>query len=143
VNGEALQEVAFLPGNYGVRYGRTLGGAVDLRFDPALPEESSGYVSLDLFQATGFLEQRLSKRVALQLSARRSYADAVLTPLLSNASTQCRAPRYWDASARLLVDAGAQGTVDAFVVFSDDKFRVIGGMSEDDPDQVLISLGTS
>ena len=53
VNGDAIGEIAFLPGNYGVRYGRTLGGAVDLRIDGELPDRNRGYVSVDLFQTAG------------------------------------------------------------------------------------------
>jgi len=141
VNGEALREVAFLPGNYGVRYGRTLGGVVDLRFDDAVPTESSGYASIDLYQATAFVEQRLGRNTSLQLSGRRSYADAVLTPVLSGTDTTVRAPRYWDASARVLHDAGALGTFDALVVFSDDRFSVVG--MPEDPDEVQIGLSTT
>lgn len=138
VNGDLLSEVALLTGNYGVRYGRTLGGVVDLRVDDALPERSRGYASVDLFQATAFVEQRVGERTAISLSGRRSYIDAVLTPVLSSlGSSAVRAPRYYDAQARVLHRTN-RGTLDAMFLLSDDAFRVVGDM--DDADEVQIGL---
>ncbi|MEE2751842.1 MAG: TonB family protein, partial [Myxococcota bacterium] len=48
VPSDTVAEVAFLPGSFGVRYGRTLGGLVDLRTSPELPEEKRfSYASMD------------------------------------------------------------------------------------------------
>ena len=65
INGDAIAEIALLPGNYGVRYGRTLGGVVDLRLDTQLPERSRGYVSVESVQVNGL-------RRAAPLAAPRS-----------------------------------------------------------------------
>ncbi len=138
LNGDILDEVALLSGNYSTRYGRTLGGVVDLRVDEALPERSSGYVSVDLFQATAFVEQRIGENTSLSVSGRRSYIDAVLTPVLSSlGSSAVRAPRYYDAQVRVLHHTD-QGVVDAMFLLSDDAFRVVG--DEEDADEVQIGL---
>ncbi len=131
LNSDSLAEVAFLPGNYGVRYGRTLGGVVDLRTNRQLPAESRRYVSFDLFQGTAFLEQRLSPRTALTVSGRRSWVDAVLNPVLKGATGGgVQAPRYYDLQARLLHKSATAGTFDALVLLSDDSFRFIGPPDE-------------
>ncbi|MEZ4315885.1 MAG: TonB-dependent receptor [Myxococcota bacterium] len=138
LNGDILEEVALLSGNYSARYGRTLGGVVDLRVSDALPERSGGYVSVDLFQATGFVEQRIGDRTSLSVSGRRSYVDAVLTPVLSGlGSSAVRAPRYYDFQVRALHQSD-QGTVDAMFLLSDDAFRIVG--DADDADEVQIGL---
>ncbi|MCB9675801.1 MAG: TonB family protein [Alphaproteobacteria bacterium] len=138
LNGDILEDVALLSGNYSARYGRTLGGVVDLRVSEALPERSSGYVSVDLFQATGFVEQRIGENTSLSVSGRRSYVDAVLTPVLSGlGSSAVRAPRYYDFQVRALHHSD-QGVVDAMFLLSDDAFRVVGDM--DDADEVQIGL---
>ncbi|MAA77692.1 MAG: hypothetical protein CL916_00410, partial [Deltaproteobacteria bacterium] len=51
VSNEIIEEVAFLPGNYSVRYGRQLGGLVDIRTRPSLPEETKGVISVDIYQS--------------------------------------------------------------------------------------------
>lgn len=140
IDSRALSEIAFLSGNYGVRYGDTLGGVVDLRTDPAVPERSSGRVAIDVFQARAFVEQRVSDRTAITAAVGRSYADAILTPLLSKAEGfSFRAPRYWDATARVLHRSANLGTFDALVLFSDDRFRIVGG----EDGGTLIGLSTT
>lgn len=139
LNGDALAEVAYLPGNFSVRYGRTVGGLVDLRTRAELPEESRGYLSVDLIQATLYAEQKLGPRTALTVSGRRSYVDAVLNPIFNRmGGASIRAPRYWDASARLFHERETGGTVDLLGIFSDDRFRVLG-----EDDEPVIGLTTS
>ncbi|MCO4746765.1 MAG: TonB-dependent receptor [Proteobacteria bacterium] len=139
--GDLLDEVSFLPGNYGVRYGRTLGGVVDLRATRELPERSNGYASVDVYQATAFVEQRVSDKTALTFAGRRSYIDAVLNPLLNNGAAAVQAPRYYDGQIRVQHKT-ERGMLDAMVFASDDRFKVVGGM-EADPDEVQIALITS
>jgi len=144
LNGDALEEIAYLPGNYGVRYGRTLGGVIDLRIDDELPERSGGYLSVDLFQTTAFVEQRIGQRHALTVSGRRSYVDAVLNPVLNagEGGPAVQAPRYGDLQVRWLTRRRSGGTVDALVLFSDDRFRVVGD-GDDGDDEVAIGFSTT
>lgn len=141
VAGDLLDEVSFLPGNYGARYGRTLGGVVDLRATSELPDRSNGYVSVDVYQSAAYVEQRISERTALTFAGRRSYIDAVLNPLLNNGAAAVQAPRYYDGQIRLQHRTD-RGQLDAMLLASDDRFRVVGGM-EADPDEVQIALITS
>lgn len=142
VAGDSLEEVTYFPGNFGVRYGNVLGGGVDLRFDPKLPKESNGFASVDVYQGTIFHEQRLGDSTALTISGRRSWIDAILNPILNNGSAQVQAPRYYDGQARLVHETESNGTFDALLFFSDDRFRVLGGGDDEDDNDVLISLAT-
>lgn len=143
INGDSLSEVAFLPGNYSVRYGRTLAGLIDLRTTPSLPEKDRGYLSVDLFQATGYLEKRLSPRTSLSLSGRRSYIDSVLSPVLSKVTGNTfQAPRYYDVNARLLHRTDSGEIFDAFLVGSSDAFRVLGENAETGEEETTIGLQT-
>lgn len=129
VPGDALDEVAFLPGNSSVRYGRMLGGVVDLRTTAELPETSRS-VSVDLYQSAAFVTQRLGDRAAITVSARRSYADVVLGPLLSQGDFKVQAPRYWDGQVRYQFQ-GDGGSWDVMAYASDDRFRFLGGDDDD------------
>lgn len=123
INSDALSEVAYMPGNYGVRYGRRLGGAIDLRLDKQLPERSWGYASIDLFQASLFTEAVLNDKWALLLSVRRSYLDTLLGPLVNtSASTSIRLPQYTDSQARLLRRGDDGSTLDMMLLYSSDRF---------------------
>lgn len=139
LNGDLVAEVAYIPGNYGARYGRALGGLVDLRTKDTLPEDSRGYVAVDLFQGTAYVERKLDDKTAVEVSLRRSWIDSVLTPVLSSGDSTVRAPRYWDAQARVLRELDSGGTVDALALYTDDRFSVVG----DDDGSVAIGLSTS
>lgn len=139
---EVIDEIAFLPGNYGVRYGRTLGGVVDIRTGSELPEQSNGFLAVDLFQTTAYVQQRLNDRNAISFSGRRSYIDAVLNPVLNAAGDAAvRAPRYYDGQFRWLAKTPSGGSFDLLWLSSDDRFRVLG-QDADDQDQVQIGLTT-
>lgn len=127
VNADLLDEIVFHPGNWSARYGRSLGGVVDLVGDDAIPDRTSSYVAADLFQATAFIRQRLGEDTALTVSARRSYVDAVLGPILAaTGGDSVRAPRFFDGQARLVQRVGRTGRLTATWLSSDDRFRVLG-----------------
>lgn len=132
LNGDVLEEIRFLTGNYGPRYGDGLGGVIDLVTENGVPERSNGYVSIDVYQAAAFVEQKIGAKWALTATLRRSYADAVLGPVLSavGGGSNFQAPRYWDAQLRLVHETDAGGVWDALVAFSDDQFRLLGGDGE-------------
>lgn len=135
---DLLEEVAYLPGSYTVRYGRALGGLVDLRTERALPERSNGYASVDVFQAALFVQQRVGKRDAVTVTARRSYADAVLNPILNKGDLTVQAPRYYDAQLRWSRKLDA-GWSDVMFLLSDDRFRFLG---QGDDEVVLAGFAT-
>ena len=138
LSSDLLDEVGFFPGSYSVRYGRALGGLVDLRTRRSLPDRSNGYVSVDVFQATAFAEKLIGKRDALTVSGRRSYADAVLNPILNKGSVTVQAPRYYDAQVRWSRKLD-NGWNDLMFLMSDDRFRFLG---QGDENVVLVGFVT-
>ena len=138
LSSDLLNEVGFFPGSYSVRYGRALGGLVDLRTQRELPERSNGYVSVDVFQATAYAEKLVGKRDAFTVSGRRSYADAVLNPILNKGSVTVQAPRYYDAQVRWSRKLD-NGWNDLMFLMSDDRFRFLG---QGDDNVVLVGFVT-
>jgi hypothetical protein len=125
VNGALVDDVVFTPGHAGVRYGRNLGGRVELRTRAEVPDRTHGFASLDLFQATAFVDARLGSDTALSVSLRRSYIDAVLSPILSGGDQSVRAPRYWDGQIKLLHRFPGHGSLEGLVLVADDRFQVL------------------
>ncbi|MEC8382515.1 MAG: TonB family protein [Myxococcota bacterium] len=140
INSDSIEEVAYLPGNYSVKYGRQLGGLVDLRTASEIPERDRSYISVDVYQSTAFTEQRINDEWALSFSGRRSYADVILSPLLSSSDLTVRAPRYYDAQARVLYRPSQTEVVDILYFMSDDEFRFLGQDAEG-KSETIISFG--
>ncbi len=142
VNADILDEIQFVPGNFSARYGDAIGGIVDMRSENQLPKKASSYASLDIFQAAAFTSQRLGPSTALVLSARRSYIDAVLNPILvKTEAAAVRAPRYYDAQIRLWRKMPNRGRLGGMFMLSNDKFRVLGDTSS--PTDDLVAYGAS
>lgn len=139
LNNDLIDEVRYLPGNYSVRYGRALGGVVDITTKSALPERSNGAVSVDIYQSTFFVQQRVNDRTAISASGRRSYIDAVLTPLLSSDTLTVQAPRYYDAQVQVIHEGADNAFYDVLFFMSDDEFRFLGA----DEDEVFAAFGDS
>lgn len=143
INGDLLSEVAFVPGNASVRYGRFLSGMVELRSDAEVPAEPNGTLSVDLYQTSLYVEHPVGEQGGLTFSLRRSYADAVLDPVLDALpGLDARAPRYFDLQAR------AQGVVDrtkwdVLMIASDDRFALLGEEGAEDDAAVDIGLSTT
>ncbi len=139
LSGDLLDEVAFVPGNSSARYGRFLAGLIELRTTADAPEERGGHLSVDLYQASLFVEQPVGDGGGITLSARRSYADAVLVPVLNAVpDLSIRAPRYWDAQVR--AQARMRDTkLDALLLLSDDSFALLSGDSSDSAVQIGLS----
>ena len=132
ISSNSVSEVAFLPGNYGVRYGRAIGGQVDLRTKSAVVTERSSALSVDIYQASAYTAVPLSERTSLMVSGRRSYIDTVLTPILKAATgAGTQAPRYWDGQVQLVHEHETQGTFDFMWLSTSDQFRIVGGDSEE------------
>jgi TonB family protein len=131
VAADLLAGVELIPGSAGARYGRAIGGIVNLDVDENLPAKGTTNVSADIFQATVFTKQRLGKSTALILSARRSYADAVVQPILSsNGSNALRVPVYYDAQLHLMRTVARTGRISLTGLVSDDRFRLLGDTTD-------------
>ena len=105
INADLIDSVSYLPGSYGVQYGRTLGGVVDVTTKQEYPEQTRLTWSTDLLDSGGLLQGRIGKkkRVGLAMAARRSYIDAVLASvpsLLPNPDLVVR-PRWYDYQLKL------------------------------------------
>lgn len=126
LDSDMLQEVAVVPGNASVRYGRLTGGVVDLRSDTQLPDKAHAKLGFSLLQTSASAEVPVTDNLAVQAAVRRSWIDAVVGPVLDAAGQQARAPRYYDGQLRILSEVGALGTLDVMALGSNDTFAWFG-----------------
>jgi hypothetical protein len=144
VNAEFLDRVDFYPGGFGARYGRAVGGIVDVATRKGAVDTWHGSVKADFLDSGFFVEAPVAPGVSVAAAARRSYID-VLLPLVLPQDPQGGSlvvlPRYWDYQVRM--DFGShrnapKGTPsNTFYVMafgSDDVLKVVatgGGRNRD------------
>lgn len=127
-NADLLENITFLPGNFGVRNGRSTGGTVEANVRQPSADLYHGYADVNLIHAGALVEGPVADGVSFALSARRSYVDLilglVLPPELGVALIV--APRYWDYQGVLSI--AKKGSADRYLVSvfgSSDAFRFL------------------
>jgi TonB family protein len=142
VNADVVDEIDFFPGNFSTRYGRGLGGTVELRTRDAR-REWHGAAQVDLFDGRLEVEGPVGKGSAYA-SLRRSWVDAVLAVALpridEEAANDLRvAPRYYDWQSKLTYPA-LGGEASLFTLGSDDRLEFV--RDTDRPGRPAFSLST-
>jgi len=77
INSDLLSKIEFVPGNFSARYGRAMGGIIDVSVRKAKTDGWHGYLDIDLWDTAALLEGPVGKG-GIALSVRRSYIDSVL-----------------------------------------------------------------
>lgn len=134
VSSEFLERIDFYPGGFGARYGRAVGGVVDVETRKGASDTVHGSAKVDFFDAGGFIEAPVSDNVSIAAAARRSYIDALLPIVLTSDSLTVQ-PVYWDYQLRVDVGGkrgeaveGSQYSVMAFG--SDDRLKVVSAADD-------------
>lgn len=127
---EMLERLDFRPGNFSARYGRAMGGIVEVARQPAGSTDGK----LHALAQADFIDARMVARGPIPgldgwsfvVGGRRSYVDVWLAPLLSARGGISTAPRYWDWQAfverkweKARFSIGIYGSDDALAIFRD------------------------
>lgn len=144
ISSEFIDKIDFYPGGFGARYGRAVGGAVDVSTRRGASDTWHGSLKIDLQDTGLFLEIPLTDEISIAGSVRRSYIDALLPLVLPkdpNGGALLIVPQYWDYQVRLdyggkrgagLADGKWSGFLMAFG--SDDNLKLVatgGGRNRD------------
>ncbi|QRK04200.1 TonB family protein [Archangium violaceum] len=104
LNAEFIDRVDFFPGGFGSRYGRAVGGAVDVATRKGASDTLHGSVKVDLLDSGFFVETPVTDGISVAAAARRSYVDVLLPFVLPEdpeGGTLLVLPRYWDYQVRM------------------------------------------
>jgi TonB family protein len=126
INAALIESVDYLPGGYGVRYGQSTGGVIDVRTSDAYPERPKLTWRTDVLDSGFFYTQRVGKKqdVGLAASARRSYVDAFI-PLFTAGTGFVASPRWFDYQLKVGdADDDDTGKWSVFVFGFQDKLFV-------------------
>ncbi len=122
---ELIEAVDYLPGGYGVQYGRTMGGTVDVRTRTEFSETPKIVWGTDILDSQIYFEGQLgkNKQHGLAVGARRSYIDVFLPLVTANTGFTLK-PRYWDYQVKYMPDLPSKQRLSFFLYGFDDVLEV-------------------
>ncbi|HEY8923114.1 MAG TPA: TonB family protein, partial [Polyangia bacterium] len=92
-----LDKIDLYPGNFSARFGRKMGGVVDVGIRDPKTDGFHGLVDVNLVDSSFLVEGPLSKSWSFAAAARRSYFDLFIDKLVPADTAQLTAaPVYWD-----------------------------------------------
>ena len=129
-----IDRIDFYPGGFGVRYGRYIGGVVDVSIKGDVGRALHGAVDINLRDSSAFIEGPAPGGLRTSFAVRRSYIDAILPLVLPyfidpgpGSTFFTVAPVYWDYQARIDKDL-ARGSRAALLFYgSSDSLELISG----------------
>jgi hypothetical protein len=116
-----LDSMELMPGSFGARFGRAIGGIVDLRSRAGQADRWRGAAEMSLVDASARAEGPLLGG-AISVGVRRSYVDAVLAAAAPDLTL---APRYLDAQLRYDLGSERRGRWTLLAFASDDLLRFV------------------
>ncbi len=127
INADLLEQIEYLPGGYSCRYGRLMGGIVNLDLRDMFGGPVHGYVDTDIIDTTVMVRGTVGTRWSYAVSARRSYIDYVLDPFAADwVGYEMRLPKYWDAQLAVGYRPNVRTQVNLLAMTSSDAFAVLG-----------------
>jgi TonB family protein len=126
---ELLSKIDFYPGNFSARYGRAMGGIVDVGIRSPKSDGYHGLGQLDLIDGRLMLEGPVPNldNTTFLVAGRRSWIDVWLGPVLEAAGAGVtQAPRYYDYQA-MLERTWTGGKIRGSYYGSDDRLEILLG----------------
>ena len=117
---DIVDSVDYLPGGYGVQYGRSMAGVIDVKTKTEFGDPKLTW-STDILDTNVFFQGQLGKEKKHGFAAgvRRSYIDAFI-PLLTQGQDITLRPRYWDYQAKWVPTLDNNDELSLFVYGFDD-----------------------
>jgi hypothetical protein len=136
---DIIDRIDYLPGNFSARYGRAIGGIVDVATKPGAADHWQGTGDIDLFDAGVYVTGPIAERTTLAVAARRSYIDGVLrgAAALTTDEAATVLPVYYDYQLRLDHKVSKDHRVSLVVFGSQDDLTVVGEPGGTGPDAGL------
>jgi TonB family protein len=134
-NSRLLDTIDFYPGNFSVRYGRRIGGIIEVTpRDPNI-DAPHGVIDINLIDASLIIETPIGNNMAIALAARRSYVDFFFENVVpDDLFSVVAAPVYYDYQLTWSWRPNDSDRVRLLVYGSSDAFNTIFGGDEQDQD---------
>ena len=121
VHSRALESVELQPSNFSPRYGRKMGGIIEVKLRDPRTDGLHGITELSLLDSSVLVETPVTDKLAVLATARRSNIDLIVNSATSDKNFAITAaPVYWDYQS-----------IVAFKPTERDRFRVLAYGSSD------------
>ncbi|MCB9678902.1 MAG: TonB family protein [Alphaproteobacteria bacterium] len=127
---DLIESVDYLPGGYGVQYGRSMGGVVDIRTKREFSEQGKIVWGTDILDSQVYFEGQIGSKKKpdapkhqIAIAARRSYLDLFI-PIFTRESQFKIKPFYTDYQAKYIAPTPGDQHVSAFFYGFEDILKV-------------------
>ncbi len=140
-NSQLLDRITFVPGNFSVRYGRKIGGILEVEPRDPRTDGYHGFIEVSVIDASLSLEGPIGDNFAFAIAFRRSLIDLVLGAVASSADINfLTAPVYYDYQAIATWRPDAENRFRFLVYGATDQLRLL--TSSDASDDVGSTSGS-
>lgn len=122
---QLVERIDFVPGNFSTRYGRRLGGVLDVRTKRLAPDQLHGALELSVLDFGLYAEAPITDTIAVAVAGRRSHIDTFLGSVVSDDIQLVAAPRYYDYQALVSWRPDATHEFELFLLGSDDRMTLV------------------
>ncbi|MGE0788356.1 MAG: TonB-dependent receptor [Sandaracinaceae bacterium] len=128
-NSRLLERIDYYPGNFSVRYGRRIGGIIEVEpRDPTQDRNFHGVLDINLIDSSLLLEIPLWDNASIALAARRSYIDFFFSEVVpEGVFNVIAAPVYYDYQLVFTWRPTPEDRIRVLGYGSSDEFRTVFG----------------
>lgn len=132
-NSYMLEKIDFFPGNFSVRYGRRIGGIVEVTTKDPARDRIHGVAEISIIDTFVTLEAPLGDKVSISGGLRRSFIDLILPAVVPSDVGVRQAPVYIDYQFKLNYYPSKRDRVRISAYGSNDRLELILPQSGNDP----------
>jgi TonB family protein len=137
-----LDKIDLYPGNFSARFGRKVGGIVDVGVRDPRTDGLHGLIDVNLLDSSLLVEGPISRNWSFAVAARRSYFDLFIDKLVPKDTAQLTAaPVYWDYQAMVTYKPSSADRFRAMFYGSYDDLKLILANPADADPSVRGGLG--
>lgn len=124
---QMIDSIDFFPGNFGVYYGRAIGGVLDVQLRDLDAKHWHGALDVNLFDSSVYLELPLTEDLSVAVAGRRSYIDSVIGAVVPDdvGLSLVAAPVYHDWQAMVDWRPSRDHKLKLFVFGSSDELELL------------------
>ena len=125
-NSRLLERIDFFPGNFSARYGRKMGGIVEVGSRDPANDAVHGVADINLLDASLMIEAPIGEDAAIALAYRRSYIDTFFDSIVpSGVFDVVAAPIYYDYQLFATYRPSSKDRLRFLLYGSSDEFRLV------------------
>jgi TonB family protein len=145
INSRALERIDFFPGNFSVKYGRHMGGVIDVGTRDPRTDGYHGVVDVNVpLDSSLLVEGPITKKASFLVAGRRSYLGEIAGAVIPKDSIDAfAAPVYNDYQLFIVYKPTTRDRLRLSVYGSSDRLKVLfSDAPADDPAISRIQIGT-